>query len=139
MATEGWDQARVAGSTHVRAYFSDTDPMGVVYNGKYLTWMEIGRTELLRDRGMAYAEVEAKGISLPVTEARMRVRLPARYDDRIRIETRIGPVRTREITFFYRMYRGDRLLVEGRTTHVPVRKRSGRATRMPEWLLDTIR
>ena len=126
------------GITHLRVYFSDTDQMGVVYHSVYLTWFEIGRTELLRDRGMAYAAVEARGVSLPVTEATFRVRQPAVYDDWIRIESTVASVRTREVRFDYRIWRGDALLVEGTTTHVAVTKATRRAARIPEWLLERL-
>lgn len=129
-----WGEGRVRGSTHVRVYFADTDQMGVVYHGVYLTWFEIGRTELLRDRGTAYAEVERRGISLPVTEAWLRVRRPARYDDRIRIETELASLRSREMTFEYRLFREDQLLVEGKSIHVAVATSGGAATSIPDWL-----
>lgn len=133
-----WGEGRVRGSTHVRVYFADTDQMGVVYHGVYLTWFEIGRTELLRDRGMAYAEVERRGISLPVTEAWLRVRRPARYDDRIRIETELESLRSREMTFEYRLFREDQLLVEGKSTHVSVANPGGAATSIPDWLRQAV-
>lgn len=126
----------VGGITHVRVYFADTDQMGVVYNGKYLTWFEVGRTELMRGRGLSYASVEERGIALPVTEASFRVRLPARYDDHVRIETRLGRIRTREISFLYRLWVDDRLLVEGETLHVCVNRAAGRSVRIPDWLRD---
>ena len=53
MDRRDWDAAPLGDSTHVRVYFADTDHMGVVYNGKYLPWMEIGRTELMRSRGLS--------------------------------------------------------------------------------------
>ena len=134
-----WDTAEVRGITQVRVYFSDTDQMGVVYNGNYLTWFEVGRTELMRGRGLSYAAVEARGVALPVTEARFRVRLPARYDDEVRIETRVGRVRTRDLTFVYRLYAQDRFLVEEETVHVVVNKETGSAVRMPDWLRDGVR
>ena len=126
--------SQVGGSTHIRVYFADTDQMGVVYNGRYLTWCEIGRTELLRDRGLAYARVEERGLSLPVTEATLRVRQPARYDDLVRVETTISEIRTREIRFTYRMFRDVVPLVEAETAHVPVDRATGRAVRLPDWL-----
>ncbi len=133
-----WGGGRVRGSTHVRVYFADTDQMGVVYHGVYLTWFEIGRTELLRDRGMAYAEVERRGISLPVTEAWLRVRRPARYDDHIRIETELESLRSREMTFEYRLLRDDQLLVEGKSVHVSVANPGGAATSVPDWLRQVV-
>lgn len=122
------------GITQVRVYFSDTDQMGVVYNGNYLTWFEIGRTELMRERGCDYASVEDRGIALPVTEAHLRIRNPARYNDLVEIETRVGRLRTRDLAFLYQMRVEDRLLAEGETVHVPVNRETGRSVRLPDWL-----
>lgn len=127
-----------ASATFVRVYFADTDLMGVVYNGVYLTWFEIGRTEFLRDRGLAYAEVERRGFSLPVTEASFVVRSPARYDDWIRIETCVDGIRSRGVTFRYRISRDDTLLVEGRTVHTPVSKQDLKGARLPDWLRERL-
>ena len=138
MDFQGWDTANVGGIAHIRVYFSDTDQMGVVYNGNYLTWFEVGRTELMRGRGLSYAAVEEKGVALPVTEARFRVRLPARYDDHVRIETRVGRVRTRDLVFLYRLHADGRFLVEGETVHVAVSKETGSAIRIPDWLRDGV-
>lgn len=139
MTEVSWDDAVIRGSTRVRVYFADTDQMGVVYNGKYLTWFEIGRTELMRAHGMAYATVESRGLALPVTEARFRIRQPARYDDLVTIETALAPVRTRAVRFLYRIYQADTCLVEGETCHVPVDRATGKATRVPDWLISGLR
>ena len=130
---------RSSGQVEVRVRVTDTDLMGVVYNSVYLVWFEIGRTELMRSRGIAYAEVETRGISLPVTEARFRVRQPARYDDLLRIETSVMARRSRGVSFAYRIFREDHLLVEGETTHVAVRHADGRSCALPEWLKDPLK
>lgn len=134
-----WNDTLLRGSTRVRVYFADTDQMGVVYNGKYLTWFEIGRTELMREHGTDYASVETRGIALPVTEAHFRIRQPARYDQLVTIETGLAPVRTREVRFLYRIFRDEACLVEGETCHVPVDRATGKATRVPGWLFSSLR
>jgi len=136
MSDERWEHATLRGTTHVRVYFADTDKMGIVYHGNYLTWFEVGRTELMRDHGFDYAKVEDRGIALPVTEARLRIRRPAHYNELIEIETRLAPIRTREVTFLYRIRRNDTLLVEGETLHVTVDRDSGRSTRVPDWFRE---
>jgi len=108
--------------------------MGVVYNSVYLVWFEIGRTELMRERGVSYAEVEKKGISLPVTEAWFKVRRPAQYDDLVEVQTRIQRVRSREVAFAYHLYRGAQLLVEGETVHIAVGHSDHRSMVLPPWL-----
>lgn len=63
--------------------------MGVVHHSSYLPWMEIGRTELLRDVGESYATLEASGVFMVVTKAEIKYRRPLRYDDVIEIRTKV--------------------------------------------------
>lgn len=118
----------------VRVLVADTDMMGMVYNGNYLVWFELGRTEWLRRRGLAYAEVERRGFSLPVTEASFRIRRPARYDDLLRIETEAAGLRSRGLTFVYRILREGEVLVEGETRHILTAHDGGRPATLPAWL-----
>ena len=53
-------------STEIRVRYADTDMMQFVYNGKYLEYFEVGRTELLRSTGLSYASVEKNGYQLPL-------------------------------------------------------------------------
>jgi acyl-CoA thioester hydrolase len=63
--------------------------MGVVYHANYLNWFEIGRTEWIRARGITYEDLENQGLLLPLTDAEIKFRLPARYDDQITIYTKM--------------------------------------------------
>jgi acyl-CoA thioester hydrolase len=113
-------------STEVRVRYAETDQMGIVYYANYLVWFEIGRVELLRSLGLAYSQLEKDHqCSLPVVEATCRYKSPARYDDRIVIETRPALLRGSIIKFAYRIFReashdgeNRKLLAEGETTHV---------------------
>ncbi len=121
--------------THtLRVRYADADAMGVAYNAVYLVWFEVGRTEWLRALGLPYREVESRGLSLPVTEATLRFRAGARYDEMIQIETTIGEVRSRRVVFTYRIVRGKELLASGTTVHCPVDIATGRTVRLPDWL-----
>jgi acyl-CoA thioester hydrolase len=93
--------------------------MGVVYHANYLTWFEVGRTEFLRHSGLTYRELEEKGVLLPVAEATLRYKLPARYDDWVEIRTRIEELTPVRLTFAYEVYRipDETLLVSGKTMH----------------------
>jgi acyl-CoA thioester hydrolase len=73
----------------LRVRYQETDQMGVVYHANYLNWFEIGRTELIRELGYSYRDIEAKGLLLPVIEATMKFSKPARYDDLITIYTKV--------------------------------------------------
>ncbi len=87
--------------TEIRVRYAETDRMGVVYYANYLVWCEVGRVEFLRARGANYADLEAGGLGLAVAEATVRYLAPARFDDRVRIETILTGVRSRAITFDY--------------------------------------
>ncbi len=111
--------------TEVRVRYAETDQMGIVYYANYLVWFEIGRVELLRSLGLAYSQLEIEHeCILPVIEASCRYRSPARYDDRILIETRPALLRGSVLKFAYRILRKGQdgaepaLLAEGETTHV---------------------
>ena len=73
-------------STQIRVRYADTDQMKVVYHGKFLEYFEVGRTALIRSLGLPYAELESRGILLPVIEAYAKYRKPARYDDLLSVE-----------------------------------------------------
>jgi len=87
--------------TTVRVNYSETDQMGVVYHARHVVWLDIARTEHLRSRGYSYRELEEQGIRLVVTDLQVRYRQAARYDDVIRIRTRVREVGSRRVIFSY--------------------------------------
>ena len=93
--------------SELRVRYSETDQMGVVYHAEDLVWCEVGRTDFIRAQGLPYAELERRGTVLAVAEATIRYHAPARYDDLIRIETRLSEVRSRAITFDYLIRNGQ--------------------------------
>jgi acyl-CoA thioester hydrolase len=94
--------------------------MSVVYHANYLNWFEVGRTELIRQAGLTYRELEEKGILLPVTDANLSFKRPALYDDVVEIRTRVAEISPLRLTFVYEIYRmpEEELLVKGNTMHV---------------------
>jgi acyl-CoA thioester hydrolase len=109
--------------TKLRVRYAETDRMGVVYHSNYLVWMEVGRVELLRELGFDYKRMEEdQDIGIAVVEARMRYKAPARYDDEIRVQTRVKHLRGVVVQFGYEMLRAadGLLLAEGETTHIAV-------------------
>lgn len=122
------------GIIDLRVTYSDTDAMGVVYYANYLRYFEIGRGELMRALGHTYRQVEDGGLLLPVTEASCSYRKPARYDDLLRLETRVTRARGARVCFAYTLRREpDEILVTGVTEHAVV-SAVGRPTRLPEGL-----
>jgi acyl-CoA thioester hydrolase len=96
----------VSCSVELRVRYAETDQMGIVYHANYLPWCEIARTELIRRVWKSYARVEREdGVLLAVTDATLRYHAPARYDDRIRVTAALEQVRSRAVTFLYRVER----------------------------------
>ena len=75
--------------------YAETDQMGVVYHSNYLVWCEIGRTDFIRTLGTPYAQLERMGVLLAVSDVTLRCLASERYDDPIRIFTRLTEVRAR--------------------------------------------
>ena len=69
---------------HVRVPYAHIDQMGFVYYANYFVYMEMARAEMLREVGLPYAEMENKGIMLPVVEAHGEYSKPGNFDDLIR-------------------------------------------------------
>lgn len=88
-------------ATELRVRYAETDRMGIVYYANYLVWCEVGRVEFMRALGGSYADLEAQGYGLAVAEATVRYVAPARFDDRVRVETSLVGVRSRAVTFDY--------------------------------------
>lgn len=113
----------VVGQARVRVRYAETDQMGVVYHANYLVWFEIGRVELMRQRGLNYKEMESEDdCGIAVVEATARYKAPARYDDELIIETTVIKARGPIIRFGYKILRvtDELLLCEGETVHVVV-------------------
>ena len=108
----------------MRVAYADTDQMAMVYHANYLVWFERGRTEAMRELGLAYAALEARGLLLPVVEAGIRFRAPARYDDVLAIETVVATLGPASIGFRYRVRRVEEA-EETEVSRPPGRAREG--------------
>ncbi len=124
--------------TSARVLYKDTDRMGVVYYGNYLTFFEMGRTELMRHIGMANSALEARGYVLPVVEASVAYKGNVGYDEIITIRTTISKAGRARVRFDYLVSdENGRLLVTGHTVHACLDS-SLKPTRLPEDLLAVI-
>ncbi|MCL2799503.1 MAG: acyl-CoA thioesterase [Endomicrobia bacterium] len=106
----------------LRIAYADTDQMGMVYYGNYLTFFERGRTEFLREVGFEYKTIEERGFFFPVIHAECDYYYPAKYDDLITIETKLTELTAASITCSYKVKLVDKLLAVGKTKHPFVNK-----------------
>ncbi|HOX07031.1 MAG TPA: thioesterase family protein [Planctomycetota bacterium] len=118
-----------ASQTSFRVRYVETDQMGFAYYGNYAAWFEVGRVEFLRERGLAYRDVEAGGRLLAVRELSVQYLSPARYDDLITVRTRVAECGKSRVTFENEILREGRVLATGRVV-LACLDRSGRPTRL---------
>lgn len=123
--------------THFRARYAETDAMGVVHHATYPVWFEMGRSDFMREAGVPYTEVEARGYFLMLSGLNVRYRSAARYDDQLVLSTRVSEVRSRTCIILYELRRGEELLATGETQHVCTDK-AYRPARMPADLLTAL-
>lgn len=122
-------------TVELRVRYDEVDPMGFVHHSNYLRYFEIGRTELLRASGGCYREMEEAGHLVVVVRVDCRYRSPAKYDDLIRITTRIEKMTAGKIIHEYSIMRDETKLVDANVT-LAVIDRNGRHQRVPESLID---
>ncbi|MBW2988930.1 acyl-CoA thioesterase [Candidatus Woesearchaeota archaeon] len=134
--------------TEHRVRYSDTDHFGVVYYARYLDWFEAGRTEILRSKGISYADLEKKGLFAPVIEIKVNYNKPARYDDIIELETSVENIGNSSIRFSYKVFRNHpesdgeqaekELLAEAYTVNVFINK-GMEPVRIPDYVRDILK
>jgi acyl-CoA thioester hydrolase len=118
----------------VRVRYAETDQMGVVYHANYLVWFEVGRVELMRALGVEYKRMEIEDdCQIVVADLRCRYHHPARYDEVLRVRTRIVESRNRVIRFAYELFRDadGQLLATGETKHI-ICGRNGKPKLLPQ-------
>lgn len=119
--------------TQLRVRYAETDQMGVVYHSNYIIYFEIGRTEAMRQIGIAYRDLEERGYVLAVIETSARHRAPARYDDLLTVRTWLREVTKTRLHFEYAVMRDGATLTTGHTVLAFLSKANGmKPIRSPE-------
>jgi acyl-CoA thioester hydrolase len=123
-----------------RARYAETDAMGVVHHAAYLPWLEVGRVDLLRAAGVPYTSIEVRGFLIVLSDIQVRYRSPARFDNLVTVETQLILLKTRHLSFGYRVLLESTgtLCVEARTDHIVVSRTSMRASQLPSDLLAVL-
>lgn len=125
----------LTGETKIRVRYAETDRMGLLHHANYLIYFEQARTDLLRQLGGNYKDLEDRGFFLVVAKMEIKYRSPAHYDDELRIVTtvtRTSPVR---LEHKYEVYREDGTVVALGTSTLACVDKAGKLQPMPEWLV----
>lgn len=126
--------------TEIRVRYADTDKMQFVYNGKYLEYFEVGRTELFRSIGFPYRMIESNGYQLPLIEAGLKYLIPATYDDLLTIQATVRElyVARPKVEYVIKRKETGELIAEGFTSHVFIREDTKKAVRPPKIYIDLL-
>ena len=124
----------------IRVWYKHTDQMAICHHSNYICYYEAARSEFLRALGMSFAEVERRGIMMPILEVQSKYRKPAYFDELLTVRIILREMPSTRINFFYEIYneRGD-LLNTGMTQLGFIHSDSRRPCRCPEWFLDLLR
>jgi len=121
----------------VRVRYNECDPMGVAHHAVYPLWLEMARTELLRERtSTSYRDLEAAGVFLAVVRMNIIYRAPARYDDLLDVHAEVSSVGHVKIDHRYAIERGIRSIAAATTT-LACLDREGRPSELPAFIRET--
>jgi acyl-CoA thioester hydrolase len=114
--------------------------MRVVHHAKYFEYFELGRSSLIRSLGMSYADLEARGIFLPVIEAFAKYRRPALYDEVITVDSFITELPKASLRIDYKIIREGESdsLAEGYTVHGFIHAATNKPTRAPAYFIEML-
>lgn len=126
--------------TKIRVRYADTDQMKMVYYGKFFEYFEQGRSDLLREIGLPYPEIERMGYFLPVIEAHANYLKAARYDDLIVVKTILQDMPQVRVRISYEVWNDEthEQLATGHTVHSFVNAATGKPARAPDHFSELV-
>lgn len=122
-------------TTQIRVRYSETDAMGLLHHSNYLTYFEVGRTELFRAQGGNYRRMEELGLFFVVASIQVKFKSPAKYDDLLDLTTEIKRQTPAKLIHEYFLRRNDTLLCQAESTIACVDSH-GSVQRIPEDLTE---
>lgn len=124
----------------LRVEYHHTDQMGIVHHSNYIKFFEAARTEWLRAAGMTYAEMERRGVMMPIVDVHVKYRQPAYYDEVLSVSVFVDELPMARMIFRYEIRGGDgRDVASGTTTLGFIDSVTRRPQRAPEWLMEVLR
>lgn len=125
--------------TKIRVEYHHTDQMGIVHHSNYVKFFEVARTEWLRAMGLTYAEMERRGVMMPIVEVNVKYRQPAYYDELISVTAMVEELPMARMIFKYEIRGEDgRDIASGSTTLGFIDKTTRRPQRAPFWLMEVL-
>ena len=106
-------------SEEIRVRFNETDPLGIVWHGHYITYFEDGREAFGRMHGLTYLDMQREGYTTPIVKSSCEHFLPLKYGETFVIKTTFIPEETAKLTYRYELFNQNKeLLCSGKTVQV---------------------
>ncbi|MEG1758982.1 MAG: thioesterase family protein [Alistipes sp.] len=120
----------------IRVWYKHTDQMAICHHSNYICYYEAARSELLRSLGMSFAEVEKRGIMMPILEVNSKYHKPAYFDELLTVRISLRDLPMARITFYYEIFNeAGELLNTGSTMLGFIHSDTRRPCRCPEWFM----
>jgi acyl-CoA thioester hydrolase len=124
----------------LRVRWAEVDPQGIVFNGNYLTYADVGITEYFRAIGVAFpGELAADGAEFFAVRTLLNYLAPAHFDDLLEVGIRVSRLGRSSMTFSLGIWRGDLALTSGEIVYVLAETASRRSRPLPDWLRGKVR
>jgi acyl-CoA thioester hydrolase len=124
----------------IRVRYGETDRMGYLYYGHYPEYFEVSRTDMIRSLGLSYKEIEDMGIIMPVKSLKVDYKLPARYDELLRVKSCLNILPEIKLDIDYEILNEENKQVcTGNTVLAFVDARTRRPRRAPDFFLEAVR
>jgi acyl-CoA thioester hydrolase len=118
-------------NAEIRVRYAECDAMGYLHHAKYWEYFEVARTDLLRQLGFRYRDMESEGILFVVYKAACRYILPIRYDDLVIVTVAVERTSSTRVDHSYWICRGESELTTEATSTLACVGLDGRPRRMP--------
>lgn len=123
----------------LRVRWAETDPQGVVFNGHYLTYLDIAVTEYMRAADLAYpGRLEELGVDMLLVRSEVDYRSPARFDDELALRVSDAFVGNTSFTLLIDVLRGGELLAAGKLVYVTVGTAGGEPVPVPDVMRERL-
>jgi acyl-CoA thioester hydrolase len=115
--------------------------MRYVYNGKYIEYFEVGRTEMIREQNLTYKTIEENGYLMPVNSVFIKYKNPAYYDELLEVETRVEKLPELKVHLDHtiRSIERDVIICEGYVDLVFINSNTKKICRPPVFFMNVLK
>ncbi|MFA7344881.1 MAG: acyl-CoA thioesterase [Terrimicrobiaceae bacterium] len=123
-----------------RVLFSDADPMGVLWHGRFPAFFETAAAELHRACGLGYLDFHKAGIRAPIVQLHVDYIAPAHLDDEVTVEAVLHWNEAARIDTEYTIFKaGPQIVARGHTVQLFTSAASGAPLFTPPSFVESSR